>query len=630
MLKRIVSMLLCVVFSVALVPENTDEYITVNAAETDFGDRLLYGGTAVDVGDDTVYSENGALWRITADGIKTQIADTEAKYLNYYENMLWFVSGSRIMKCAPDGSGMVCVLEFEGEVKCLYVTEDGLLYLRGETVYFNRNGKETSLLTRSGIEGFVPEANGNIRWTVKNPDYVYVEENGDEVWTDGGDEYLQYLSAPNSEAKYDTSAASATYGTALATNATDYSGPYVQVGEITLPLEEHMPGTFFSKNGEACVCHNTSSTYCIQSVGNCNCMRYYPTGYANTCEVDLLGAQCFAFARMIFWKCFGFIDHSMNQSLYYSVGSLSSGAVTANSVKALLMKAAPGSHVRLAAGHSVSILTMDEDFIVIYHGNAGGDGVATAPCVVSTRRYTWEQFANACAKGILYVNMPYNYPDSEVILTKKEIGYYKLKANLNLREEANTASTSLAVIPNGTIIEVTEVDGFWGKTSYNGCTGWAFLEYTTFFSRETISPSGDVFVLGEDGYLRAKAWKLTFDSFSEHFDKQSISVVSGEGIDLSAEGFIGTGSLVSLTVDGVVVDKATVCIAGDLNGNGALDVGDYLLVKRAYFGTYKPTEVQTAAADVTGDGIIDSYDYMLIRRFFFNPDAALFAAFGNN
>ena len=353
-------------------------------------------------------------------------------------------------------------------------------------------------------------------------------------------------------------------------------------------------------------------------------MRYYPTGKKETCTVDLLGAQCFAFARMIFWTCFGFIDHSSNESLYYSVGSIANGAVTANSVKALLMKAAPGAHIRLAAGHSVSILTMDEDFIVIYHGNAGGDGVVASPCVVSTRRYTWEQFATAAAKGILFVNMPYNYPDSEVILSKKENGFYKLKANLNLRSESNTESESLAIIPNGTMIEITEVDGFWGKTEYNGFVGWIFLEYSTFFSKPEISPSSKLITLDSNKYLRAKAWKMTLDSFSEHFDKQSLSITSPNGQEITSEEYIGTGATVTLSVNGNILDQATVCIAGDINGNGLLDVGDYILAKRIYFGTFKPSDIQKAAADVSDKEGIDVYDYILIKRFFFNPNPDLF------
>lgn len=628
MKKRIISVLLCVVFIAGLLPLTAVELNNVNAEEAVYGDRIMYGGTAVDIGEDTIVSSEGALWRIERSGEKVFLAEAEAKYLNYFENEIWFASGDKIIKCGVDCREFITVCELESEIKCLYVDNEGFLYLRGDTVYRNSGGREEPLLVREGIDGFVPEGDGKIRWIRRNPDYEYTEESGDEIFSDGNDEFFEYISQENSGEEGDTAASAREYGVETASSEEDYNGPYVQVGEARLPLAEHMPGTFFSKNGQACVCHHTSSTYCIQSVGNCNCMRYYPTGYKETCEIDLLGAQCFAFARMVFWKCFGFIDHSMNQSLYYSAGSLSSGAVTANSVKALMMKSAPGAHVRLAAGHSVSVLTYDEDFIVIYHGNAGGDGVISQPCIVSTRRYTWEQWANACAKGILYVNMPYSYPNSELIVVKKEVGYYKLKSNLNLRAEANTMAESLCVIPNGEIISVTEVDGFWGKASYGEFEGWVLLEYASFYSRLEINPSSTLFTLGDDGFLLGTAWNLSFDAFCEHFDKQSLTAKSKNGEDLTAKGYIGTGSIITLEVNGELIDSAVVCLAGDINGNGVLDVGDYILARRAYMQTYTPSETEAKAADVSGSGSVDIYDYLLIKRYFFTESAELFSGFG--
>ncbi len=626
MLKRALSLVLCGIMAilslVSCADSSVDEVFGYN-----FGDRILYGGTAVDVENGTVFAENGEVYFSDFSGGRELISSGDAKYLNYFEEKLYFVRGGSIMRADADMSNIETLHSFDDEIKCLYATGDGLYYQRGSTVYLN-DGSEKAILTRDGMEGFVPESRDQIRWAAKNPQYKYIEESGDEVWNDSLALYLEYTATVGTDKKHDVIYAQQEMGVNLAASG-DYTGPIVEVGETTLPLAEHMPGTFFSKNGKACTCHNnpTNSTYCIQSVGNCNCMRYYPTGYKESCEIDLLGAQCFAFARMIFWKCFGFIDHSMNASLYYSVGSLSSGAVTANSVKNLLMKAAPGAHIRLAAGHSVSILTMDEDFIVIYHGNAGGDGVVSQPCIVSTRRYTWEQFATAAARGILYVNMPINYPDSEVILSKKEVGFYKLKSNLNLRAEANTQSESVAIVPNGSIVDVKEIDGFWGKIEYNGFSGWIFLEYTTYLTRETITPSGNVFKMDGNGFLRAAAWQLNFDAFSEHFDKQSLTIVTHTGESIGDSDYIATGSKVSLTVGGNEVDSATVCLAGDVNRNGRLDIGDYILIKRCVMGTYTPDTAQSISADVSANEKVDGNDYVLLKRYFLEDNISLFSAF---
>lgn len=628
MLKRVLTLFICISFVFLIAP--TSLVKEVSAEGYNFDDRILYGGTAVDIGNDVISASDGALWYCASDsGQKTLIANVDAKYINLFDGRLWFVSGDKILTCAPDGKGLACVRSFDGEaVSCLYVVDGGMFYLKGNTVCSYNGSIESKLFSREGIKGFVPQSDGTFRWVEDNPDYVPVDETLGEVWADSQPMYISHI-ASGSDAEGDFTVTVSSYGTAteVSTDASSYTGPYVKVGETTLPLDYHMPGTFFSKNGQACVCHHTSSNYCIQSVGNCNCMRYYPTGYKETCEVDLLGAQCFAFARMVFYTCFGFIDHPMNASLYYNVGGLSSGAVTANSVKELLSDAATGAHIRLSAGHSVSILTMDEDFIVIYHGNAGGDGVVSQPCIISTRRYTWQQFANACAAGIEYVNMPYNHPDSSVIPTKKEVGYYKLNSNLNLRAEANVESESLDVIPLGTIIPVTEIDGFWGKTTYNGKTGWGFIAYMTYYSQLGITPSGDTFVRKDDGLLRAAAWKMNFDAFSEHFDKQSIVITDANGNAVPDGQYIGTGSKVTLVVNGEIIDEATVCLAGDLNGNAFMDVGDYLMIRRYAMDIYNLDDVQFSAGDVNGDDEVDAFDYACVRRYFFEPNPQFFSGF---
>ncbi len=268
--------------------------------------------------------------------------------------------------------------------------------------------------------------------------------------------------------------------TASASSA--YSGPYVQVGDVTLPLEEYMPGTFFTKNGQACTNHATAD--CIANGSDCNCMRYYPTGNPATCEIDLLAVQCYGFSRLVFYKCFGFLDHPTNSSRYHSVGYILNGYVTADSVKNLLMQAAPGAHVRLTRGHSVSILAMDEEYLTVYHGNSGGDGVTSAPCVVSTLKYTWEEFAQYARAGIDFVNMPNEYPGWEATERVYYTGNYVTTEFLNLRAEANTNCEVYITIPVDTQIEVTEVNGEWGKTNYGGYNGWVNLYYARF---ETVS-----------------------------------------------------------------------------------------------------------------------------------------------
>ena len=62
------------------------------------------------------------------------------------------------------------------------------------------------------------------------------------------------------------------------------------------------------------------------------------------------------------------------------------------------------------------------------------------------------------------------------------IGIYKTTDNLNLRANSSTSSDALTIIPKGTEITVTEIDGIWGKTSYGEYEGYVCLTYASFIS----------------------------------------------------------------------------------------------------------------------------------------------------
>ena len=54
---------------------------------------------------------------------------------------------------------------------------------------------------------------------------------------------------------------------------------------------------------------------------------------------------------------------------------------------------------------------------------------------------------------------------------------YVTTADLSLRAEKSTSSKRLLIIPDGAKITITEISGKWGKTTYNGKTGWVHMDY---------------------------------------------------------------------------------------------------------------------------------------------------------
>ena len=55
-----------------------------------------------------------------------------------------------------------------------------------------------------------------------------------------------------------------------------------------------------------------------------------------------------------------------------------------------------------------------------------------------------------------------------------------------------------------------------------------------------------------------------------------------EGIEV-ASGNVGTGMVVKLIIDDIIEDELNICILGDIDGNGAIDIIDYSYVKLHIF-----------------------------------------------
>lgn len=76
---------------------------------------------------------------------------------------------------------------------------------------------------------------------------------------------------------------------------------------------------------------------------------------------------------------------------------------------------------------------------------------------------------------------------------------------------------------------------------------------------------------------------------------------------VSSSKVVGTGYRVD--------DKYTIAMLGDLNGDGIINSGDLLLVKKYLLGTYKIKKVsEKVAIDVNKDGVVNSGDLLMIKK----------------
>lgn len=400
-------------------------------------------------------------------------------------------------------------------------------------------------------------------------------------------------------------------------SAYTYTDGYTTVGDVTIPFAEYMPGSFFTKNGKACACHSNSAINCVASGDNCNCLRYVTVDGK---EIDLLAVQCIGFARYCFYRLFGFVDNDYNTSLYYNAGTLSAGNVTASTVKALVQKLKPGAHIRYQLAytqHSVILLNQNENGFTVYQANAGGNGIDSEPCVVSTRTYTWEQFASTAYRGVLFAHLPNSYPTNlsysatrpsklpSVPTVETAVGVYLTAANVNLRSGADTSYASLGVVPNGTQLTVTKTENGWGQVDYNGTTGWISLDYATLVHHLVLKSNSLLYVDGSY-LLGIQCGALVSDTLVE-FVTENAAAESGTDVA------VATGSKFGVVDDGGFIAELTAVVIGDVNGDGIINTADFMSMKAHLNGSEDLNGAFLLAADVNGDGYVSVSDYKKLK-----------------
>jgi len=112
-----------------------------------------------------------------------------------------------------------------------------------------------------------------------------------------------------------------------------------------------------------------------------------------------------------------------------------------------------------------------------------------------------------------------------------------------------------------------------------------------------------------DGYLMYVKAKTSVADFLKPFTGFYLTD-DGKRIE---SGNVATGDV--LTNGGGY--NLTVVVKGDINENGNIDARDYLLAKRAYFGTFTLDKASEYASDINGNGKLDARDYLLLKRAYF-------------
>lgn len=249
---------------------------------------------------------------------------------------------------------------------------------------------------------------------------------------------------------------------------------------------------------------------------------------------------------------------------------------------------------------------------------------------------------------------------TQVVIFGEENGWYKIKAkdingndvvgyasadyiavlynahviniddNLNVRSEPSMSGEIIGKLQNNDSLTVIgEVDNNWYEIETEGLEGYCSADYIQIDGRiyvdiEIPSQGGsdlkfeiiDNKLTLSDKVLNGVSLNTTVKDLMSKF-KGDVAILDRNGKQLSDKDVVATGCKLQVTENGKTGVVASICIKGDVDGNGKLDSMDYVYIRRAFFGTYELKDVYLNAASVGGEANLDVMDYILVKRAYY-------------
>ena len=173
-----------------------------------------------------------------------------------------------------------------------------------------------------------------------------------------------------------------------------------------------------------------------------------------------------------------------------------------------------------------------------------------------------------------------------------------LNTPLNVRASASLSAEIVGQLDNGTVVTVTEVDGSWGKITYNNITGWISLEYTTCKAPTVCSVSADVSEIKLSDKLNLK--------FSSDANVEYVVTVTVRNSVESLEVLNTVVSEDNLSIEVTLGGTYTINVTAR-NAGGKVSAKSFTLTVDYCLGTYivtcSGTTLRVRSAPISGDVI---------------------------
>ena len=122
----------------------------------------------------------------------------------------------------------------------------------------------------------------------------------------------------------------------------------------------------------------------------------------------------------------------------------------------------------------------------------------------------------------------------------------------------------------------------------------------------------DIYTVTDTLVTKIPAGTKAADFLSGFQDADFIKLVK-DGAEVSADTVVATGMELQLIVSDMLLQKLTVVVTGDINGDGSISITDMLAVKSHILKKSLLDGVKALAADTSGDGAISITDFLQIK-----------------
>lgn len=297
---------------------------------------------------------------------------------------------------------------------------------------------------------------------------------------------------------------------------------------------------------------------------------------------------------------------------------------TGPSVDATIAKSASNQNLSLSEGTSVEILG----------GYRTGDTIPMYRGQLWYPFWYYVRFSDSYGKSYTgYVYEKYIETDASITLTKgssKTLGYTLQPAGSTDKPMFMSIDTRIASVnANGQVVAkstgTTRVVAFLSSGSFDIINVNVVEEGQNPPSEGGGNPTAITspnYEVSPAGYIKGLTENTTLSAFKNRVNNNSyIKVFDSTGKEITdPNARIGTGAVVKLINNGVVVDTKTIVVRGDINGDGVVNVTDMINIKSYILGNRGFTGAFAQAANYKNDpnGTINITDFIQVKSYILN------------